>query len=386
VKGGQRVLISGARAPVALAIGRAFDAGGFEVHLVDSVPSLMARWSALGGARLHRVRPPKPNFRSFREDIRGLLAKLEPSLIIPTCEEVFYLSRAAEMDGFADRLFAPPTALLRRFHSKAQFAELANECGLDPPRTWRATSSDDLQCFASRSRELVFKPDFSRFGAETLIRPTAAEVSKLKACSEKAWVVQEFIPGEEVCVWSAARDGQLVAVSGYRPKWHFGGASSYFQRDDDPALIELARKLAAHTEATGQLSLDLIRMADGRLRPIECNPRSVSGVQLFAGDARLASTLVGGEPTLITPQVEACHVGPAFWSAAAGYFVKHRETGQLASDARRSHDVLSAAGGARVTIGALLDFTRFAVNGLIASRSSTQESTADIEWNGEPIG
>jgi hypothetical protein len=66
--------------------------------------------------------------------------------------------------------------------------------------------------------------------------------------------------------------------------------------------------------------------------------------------------------------------------------VKNRETGQLASDARRSHDVLSAAGGARVTIGALLDFTRFAVNGLIASRSSTQESTADIEWNGEPIG
>jgi glutathione synthase/RimK-type ligase-like ATP-grasp enzyme len=380
------VLISGARAPVALGIGAAFRAAGFDVHFVDSVPSLMIRWSAFGPDRVHRVRPPRSEFDGFSQDIQALIARLEPSLVIPTCEEVFYLAQAAALAGFEDRLFAPPPALLRRLHSKSEFAELALACELQPPRTSRAASVDELRSFEAQSRELVFKPEFSRFGAETLVRPPAGQLAKLEASPDRAWVVQEFLDGEEVCVWSAARDGRLLAAAGYRPKWHFGGASSYFLRDQDPALAEICRKLAAATGMTGQLSLDLIRTPDGRLRPIECNPRAVSGVQLFAGDARLARTLIGDEPELLTPRMEASHVGPAFWSAAvAGMFSRGRFSEAL-RDARPSQEVLTRNGGTPVAIGAVVDFARFAMKGLVSSRSSTQESTADIEWNGEAIG
>ncbi|HEV2080211.1 MAG TPA: hypothetical protein VGR19_10010 [Allosphingosinicella sp.] len=382
----ETVLISGARAPVALGIGRAFEAAGFQVDLVDSVSSFMVRWSSLRGNKMHRVRAPRADFQGFREDMRALISELRPGLIIPTCEEVFYLAGAAELDGYQDRLFAPPLSLLRRLHSKAQFAELAVASGLEPPRTWRVTAPDELRSFPESSRDLVFKPEFSRFGAETLVRPAAGKLATLDVSEDKPWVVQEYVDGEEVCVWSAARGGRLIAASGYRPMWHFGGASSYFLRDRDPGLVESCRKLAAATGITGQISLDLMRTSDGTLRPIECNPRAVSGVQLFAGDARLASALIGEEPGLLTPAIAACHVGPAFWSAAAARAVSTRSFSDAGGDARRSQDVLSGNGGTRVALGAVLDFTRFAVKGLISSRSSTQESTADIEWNGEAIG
>ena len=385
MKNGASVLISGARAPVALGIGRAFEAAGFDVHFIDSVPSLMTRWSSFGADRLHCVRPPKSHFEDFRPDIRALINKIDPLLIVPTCEEVFYLSQAAALDGFEDRLFAPPLKILRRLHSKLEFSELARDCGLEPPPTWRATSHDDLRSYRRRSRDLVFKPEFSRFGAEALIRPTGVEVERIHASPDKAWVVQEFIAGEEVCVWSAARNGELLAHAGYLPKWHFGGASSYFLRDNDPALVDLCRKLAAAVGMTGQLSIDCIRTNDGKLRPIECNPRAVSGVQLFAGDACLAQALTGELTGLLTPEAEACHVGPAFWSAVAAGAFKWRGLAKGLRDAARSSDVLTRSGGPRAVVGAVLDFARFAVKGAVASRSSTQESTADIEWNGDPI-
>ncbi|MEO6360476.1 MAG: ATP-grasp domain-containing protein [Sphingomicrobium sp.] len=382
---GASILISGARAPVALGIGRAFEAAGFDVHFVDSVPSLMTRWSGFGRARLHRVPPPKSEFGKFRADFRALVDEIDPLLIVPTCEEVFYLSQAAVLDGFERRLFAPSLPILRRLHSKFEFAELARDCGLEPPLTWRATSADDLQSHRSRSRDLVFKPEFSRFGAETLIRPAGAEVTKLNAGPDKAWVVQEFVEGEEVCVWSAARDGRLLALAGYLPKWRFGGASSYFLRDDDPALVDLCRTLAASVGMTGQMSIDCIRTKGGKLRPIECNPRAVSGANLFGGDARLALALINGPSGLLMPELQACHVGPAFWSAAIARLVRTGGLIEAVRDAKRSSGVLTDNGGPRAAVGGLLDFARFALKGAIASRSSTQESTADIEWNGEPI-
>lgn len=382
---GRKVLISGARAPVALGFGRAFATAGYEVHFVDSVDSFMVRWSCFGAGRLHRVPAPKQEFQSFRNAIDALIGELDPCLIIPTCEEVFYLSQAAELDGFADRLLAPSLGTLRRLHSKAEFAQLAGECGLKPPRTWRANCTDELRAYEERSGELVFKPEFSRFGAQTLIRPASDQVKRLRSSPDKPWVIQEYISGEEVCVWSAARGGKLVAAAGYRPKWIFGGASAYFQKDDDPRLIEVCRKLAAHTHATGQLSLDLIRTSEGDLRPIECNPRAVSGVQLFDGDLRLANALAGQHPELVTPGVGACHIGPAFWSAAVSRSLRRGSLAEAVRDASSSQEVLTRSGGLGVSLGAILDFARFALKGAAASRSSTQESTADIEWNGERI-
>lgn len=374
-------MITGARAPVALSIGRSFAAAGDDVHFVDCVPSLMTRWSAVGRARLHRVSPPRQRFDAFRKDMAELVDRLDPALIFPTCEEVFYLARAAALDGYAARLFAPPLPVLRALHSKADMIGLATEAGLDPPRSWVVASRDELRAFEGRCRELVFKPEFSRFAARTLVRPSLRQTHAIVPTPERRWVVQEYVAGEELSVWSAAKAGTLLAAAAYRPRWQFGGAGSYFSADADPRLAQACAAIARHKAITGQISLDLIRTADGALRPIECNPRSVSGVQLLTRGGALADAVMGRMDERLEAVGGACFVGPAFWSAAASAGLPR----DALRDARAGDNVLARGGDPWVTAGALLDFARFGLRAAVAGRSAGAQSTVDIEWNGEPI-
>ena len=69
---------------------------------------------------------------------------------------------------------------------------------------------------------LVLKPEFSRFAASTLVRPTPRAIARLRPCAEMPWVVQPFIAGEEVCLWSAVHRGAVTALAIYRPRWRHG--------------------------------------------------------------------------------------------------------------------------------------------------------------------
>ncbi|RYG28509.1 MAG: ATP-grasp domain-containing protein, partial [Burkholderiales bacterium] len=116
---GERVLITGARAPAALDIARSFAAAGFEVHMADCVPSRMAKWSRAVKA-VHRYPSPRGDRVGFCDAILKLMEQLNPRLVVPTCEEVFHL---AMMNYAPAQLLAPDWTVLRRLHSKAMFAE-----------------------------------------------------------------------------------------------------------------------------------------------------------------------------------------------------------------------------------------------------------------------
>lgn len=378
------VLITGARAPVALDLARAFANAGREVHLADSIAPWAARF-VRPRRPLHLLPPPRFAFAHFSEALARLVDELKLALIIPTCEEVYYIAAAAERRGFADLVFAPSPAALRQFHSKVAFAQLVGEAGARAPHTQRITSRAELARVEARSSELVFKPEFSRFASHTLVRPTRAALRKITPTPAQPWAVQDFIAGEEICIWSAARAGDLIAFAAYRPRWRLGrSASFYFETDRDPALLAFAAKIAAVTRVTGQLSFDVIRSADGAIAPIECNPRSVSGVHLFDGAPGLAEALLGGRP-LLSPAADARHLTLAMWMLGAPQALTRGAFSAFRADLARSKDVMAANGGAALALGATMDATRFALVGLSRGRSAAGQSTDDIEWNGEPI-
>ncbi len=379
----RRVLITGARAPIALDLARSFAAAGLEPHLADSIQPWSARLQRIARGRLHRLAPPRFDFAGFARDLAALIDWLDPVLIVPTCEEVFYVAAAAEKLGLAARVLAPPLATLRQLHSKVDFVALARRCGLATPETARITSPAELQPFRTQARSLVFKPEFSRFASHTLIRPEPARLDRLVPSAAEPWAVQDHIAGEEFCLWSAARNGVLVGFAAYRPRWRLGRSSSfYFEAVADPSLIEPARVIAAATGATGQLSFDVIRRPDGVAVPIECNPRGISGLHLFDGAADLATALLG-ESGFVMPDATARHLGPAMWLLGAPQAVLQGRWAEFRRDLARSRDVLSQPGAA---LGAFLDAGRFALVGLSRGRSASGQTTDDIEWNGEPIG
>lgn len=379
------ILITGARAPIALDLARSFSAAGQDVQLADSVAPWSARLSRQARGRLHRFAPPRFAFAQFADDLARLVERFQPRWIIPTCEEVFYVARAGEMRGFADRVFAPNPAMLRTLHSKVDFATFARACGVAAPNTARATTKADLAAFSKRTSHIVVKPEFSRFASHAKVKPGAHELDAITPSPSEPWAVQDFVEGEEICIWSAAIAGEIVAYAAYKPLWRLGrSASFYFETDNDPALLAMTRAIAKSANSHGQLSFDVIRDKSGAVHPIECNPRGISGIHLFDSDPRLARALLGEAP-LQTPHADARHLGPAMWIFGAPSALMQGRLEPFRRDLARSRDVLCAPGEAWLGVGALLDAGRFTLIGLSRGRSASGQSTDDIEWNGEAI-
>ena len=372
------VLVTGARAPVALEVARSFAALGWQVHLADSVPATAAHWSRLG-APVHRLPPPRTQFARFRDALAALAIRTGANLIVPTCEEVFYVA-AAEPDV---PVFAPPLATLRDLHSKARFIDLARQAGLVVPETQLVTDPGTLTKL--NGDRIVLKPEFSRFAAATLVRPSDRQIARLRPSPKHAWVAQDFMPGEELCLWAAVREGQLTAHALYRPLLRHRRSAAYaFEAVDWPPALEIATRIAAATRITGHLAFDLIRTAGGRAVPIECNPRAVSGVHLFAGDTLARAIL--GKPQPSPPPGTRRHLAPAMALMGLPSALARGELRTFARTWRSGADAIGRPGDRWPALGAVVDAARFAALGLTRRRSPTRQTTADIEWNGEPIG
>lgn len=369
------VLITGARAPVSRDLALAFTRAGWRAVLADSLYSYAA---ALSGNRFEHIASPRFDFTRFKDDIAALVYHYEPALILPTCEEVYWLAVAAEGTEWGQRLFAPSFAVLKRLHSKIEFAHVAAEAGLPVPQTWRVSSREELMEFAPRCAELVFKPEFSRFACRVAVRPQTLDT--IAPSPQTPWAVQAFVEGDERCLWSAAIDGELVGFAAYKPKWRKGhSAGFYFQAEGDPAYAEVARRVARALHITGQLSFDVIRRADGTILPIECNPRATSGIHLYDAAPALAEAL-NGSGGFAAPSEAARHLGPAMWIYGAPKALASGRWKDFRRDFAVSRDVLSKGWA-----GMLLDIAQFVLGGVWHGQSASAFTTRDMEWNSEAI-
>lgn len=380
----ERVLITGARAPAALDLARSLSAAGSETHMADCVPARIARRSKMPHA-IHRHASPVHQPARFARDLKGLIDTIDPVAVIPACEEVFHVSVLAEVQGWAERLIAPPPDTLAELHHKGRFAALCRRLGLPVPDTAVVTDPAELMRRADRE-DVVVKPVWSRFGARTLIAPDAAALSRITPSTDTPWVVQTRVRGDEVSFYAMAHQGRLTAFSAYRSDWRVrGGAAYVFQPLTGPLADQLramAQTLAAHA-VTGQIACDAIIDANGAPRLIECNPRATSGVHLFNRSPAFGLALLG------RATAEAA-VAPVRNSLAMDSFGLARalRQGRLTAwrDQRRtSRDILTAPGDTGPRWGALADTAAFGLRALTSSRSLAETMTADIEWNGQPL-
>lgn len=379
------VLITGARAPVAVDLARAFAAAGHRPFLADSVKPWAAGWSRAGRGRIVRLPPARYDFAAYAAALAAWVEQHRPALVVPTCEEVFYVAAAAARMGFADQVFAPPLPVLRTLHSKYLFPALARSLGIKAPETWRITSRARLADVGIAADALVLKPEYSRFGSHTLIRPDGRTLERCDASPDVPWVAQRFLKGEEICLWTAARDGRIVASAAYRPLWRHGQAAAYaFERIDSPAAVAVAARVAAATRLSGHLSFDIILTPGGEAIPIECNPRAVSGLHLLDASPDLARAILGEGPP-VQPAADLRYLAPAMLLLGPGAAAGGGRWRALLEDWRRGQDALGRPGDRMPMLGALIDAARFALVGLTRRRSAAGQTTDDIEWNGEPI-
>ncbi|CAN7765422.1 hypothetical protein [Mesorhizobium sp. LjNodule214] len=300
------ILVTGARAPVALHLARLLHGAGRRVILADT-PAHPIAAASTACARYRCLPPPRFEPAAYAEAVEALVRAEGVELVIPTCEEVFYLALTWRERAIPARLFAPGIDRLAQVHDKHAFIRLAESLGLAVPETTLLQSTADLEAVRGRSRELVFKPVWSRFASQVLLCPSPGALAAVGPSPSAPWVAQRFVPGDEISTYAVARDGALKAFSLYRSLYRAGkGAGIYFEPVEDQAARHLVERIVSATGWSGQISFDLMREADGRVLPLECNPRAVSGLHFFCDPTRFADAVLGDgaevKPDVAAPQ------------------------------------------------------------------------------------
>ncbi len=379
------VLILGGRAPVALDHARRFHHQGWQVHVADSVPCRLSGWSRAVRA-MHRIAPPRYAPDRFAADLRGLIDSNAIDLVVPTCEEVFYLSRHRARLPLSVRVLADDFELLRRLHSKWHFLEAASGCGAKVPDSMLVHSIEEARTWAA-GQPLVLKPEFSRFGVHVRLYPKGLPPDAPALEVAGAWVAQRHCAGLEYCSYSVADRGRVLAHALYQPRHRIGGSSSFhFQPAQLPRVRQFVERFAAKTGFTGQFSFDWIVGKDGEPSVLECNPRATSGVHLFAPCDAVPAALDGSASSCIEPgDVAPAMIASVMLSAGLFDAMRYGRAADWWRDYRAARDVICAPGDCWPLAGGLFDLASFARMAFKQRCNLREAATRDIEWNGESL-
>lgn len=386
----RNILITGGRAPVALELARLFKAAGHRVYAAESAAYHLCRVSSAVEASI-RVPSPRHQPRAYIRRLSELAAELKIDLLVPTCEEIFYI--AAGLDQFTGcRVLSAERSVLAGLHHKGEFIAMARSFGLTVPDTELINSAGEWQRAVERAaangEQRVYKPAYSRFASQVIL-PGMKALPPAGISAAAPWVSQEYIQGKALCTYSIVHEGTVAAHAAYDSRYRTGrsGASVYFQPLEHPAAQEWVRRFAGASGFSGQISFDFIEAVNGTLYPIECNPRATSGIHLFAPqdgltDALLNPGLLVQSGTIIVPRSSRtamlaipmlnCGLKPG-----PGGLRSWRQAWRGATDVVfRKDDLRPVLEQLRVVYSAFRTAKRHRI-------SLTEALTEDIEWNGE---
>jgi hypothetical protein len=376
------LLVTGARAPVALHLARLLHGAGHRVVLADTFASPIA--SASVACSVYRQLPP-PRFapQAYAAAVETVLREERVDLVIPTCEEVFYLGRIWRDRAMPAALFAPPMELLARVHDKYAFIRLAQDFGLAVPETILLKNRDDLEAVRGRSRELVFKPVWSRFASHVLLRPESGKLNAIRPTAAAPWVAQRFVDGDEISAYAVARDGDVKALSLYGSRYRAGkGAGICLEPVRDRGAREFIEAFVARTRWSGQISFDLMRGHEGPVLPLECNPRATSGLHFFRHPQTFAAAVLGAGDRA-RPDVQALQtVRLALWIYGFPAALRKGQLGHFRQMLAQAGELLDWPGDPGPRKRAWRAFAEVAGIALRQRITLQAASTRDIEWNG----
>lgn len=278
-----KVLLTGGRAPATLELARLFAQAGMEVQIADSFPHALSRRSKYV-SKFHVLPRPKQEPDRFIHSLAQVILQEEIGFLVPTCEEIFMIAaRRNQLPGECI-VYAERADRLLRLHHKHDFIQWAAQIGLSIPETHRVSSPQEWAAQIARlpsGTRYIAKPVYTRFASEILLLPEQAHAG-IEIHESKPWVIQRFIDGEQICTYSIAYAGRLLAHTAYRSDYRVGnGATIAFAHIEEKTIEAWVRQFVERAQLSGQFAFDFIRDSSGAVYPIECNPRLTSGIHLF---------------------------------------------------------------------------------------------------------
>ena len=377
-----RILVTTSRMPFALGLIRRLAEGGHTVYASDSYE--VAPGSHSRFVEEHFVTAaPRADPERFAAQVRDFASEREVDLVVPTWEDVFYLSvHRGDMP-----LYAAPFSSLARLHDKASFDRLCRELGVRAPETAVARSQPELKEATERWPRYFARAVYSRGGVSLLTNtgPLAGHVriEDTQPSERSPWLVQEFVDGPMVCTYSTLHDGRATAHCTYRaPRQWEHSTGIQFESVEPAESLEVVEKVGGALGYTGQISFDFVQSPDG-LVIIECNPRTTDGVLLMTSD-QLAGGITEPDRELVaTGPGEVVQIDFAVFAAMFADGVREmpgsiRDLVHVRGSDRGWHDALPT----------LYSFLAFAHHERLNVRERKQlfvAMSADVCWDGDPI-
>lgn len=381
------LLLSGARAPVTLALARAFDRAGHRVSVADSFTPHLCQTSKAVRASLE-LPAPRWHPDAFFARLEHAIVSERLDWVIPTCEEVFHIARGAEHSPLRAHFFVDRLETLGTLHHKGSFMALCQALNLNAPETHTLETEAELDAFRSRaSGKWMFKPAFSRFATQTQQWSAPEEAFPVLDAWSLPWVAQRFLEGREFCTYSVVRAGRVRAHVAYRLLYRAGrGAGVYLESIRHRAALEFVERLAAQLEFNGQIAFDFIENPAG-LWPLECNPRAVSGAALLCGPETAQDGLARAwldEPAWQDPSLLEAPAGirATFALPTVLYGLRQAPLLRLLSDLLRARDLVWDARDPSPFFRQLSCLWAMQRRGRQLGISALEASTWDIAWNG----
>jgi len=293
-KDSKNILITGAKMTKALQLARSFHAAGHRVFLVET----HKYW--LSGHRFSRavtgfytVPVPEKDLEGYCQALLEIVKKEKIDAFIPVSSPIssYYSSLAKPvLSPHCEVIHFDPeiTAML---DNKYTFCQKAKEIGLSAPKVFLITDPQQIIDFdfaADGSRYIiksikydsVTRLDLRKFPFEGM----AEYVQKLPISEDRPWVMQEFVKGQEFCTHSTVRKGKI--------RLHCCSESSAFQVNyqqvENQEIYRWIENFVKELDLTGQISFDFIQAANGKVYPIECNPRTHTAITMFYNHPGLA--------------------------------------------------------------------------------------------------
>ena len=378
-----RFLITGARSPAALEMVRNLGCRGHQIHLTDSLKYPIARCSKFVSS-YHQIASPIKSIESYKNSINQILISNKIDYLLPTCEEVFYISKIKEQLVLSTDILCSDIHLLRMMHSKIKILDLAADCEILIPTTFLVSEQNSASQL--HYTDFVLKKEFSRFGNDVVVSPSNKQVKRAAEynCAKKGdnrYLLQQKITGTEICCYAIAVHGIVNLCACYLPKYRISqSASIYFKSIEDQKILNFVKNIVSKTNFHGQISFDFIRNELGDFL-IECNPRATSGVHLCK-HFDLAAMFSSAQPKSgVLQKGLASQIKYAMLFFILPKYLFSRNE-RIVKDYLETEDAIRTINDPIAFIKILQSFFELIIIAANNRQSLRSASTKDIEWDG----
>lgn len=300
----RKILLTGGRSYVTLDLARQLKASGCEIYVAETRHMHVCRYSN-AVTRSFTIPSPRFNGTEFIEALSKIIIDNDIDLLIPTCEETFYISQALNSFPPSCRVFVEPFKKLEPLHSKWKFIQTLKGYGFAAPETYLVHTKEELERIPF-TKPYILKACYCRASQLIPIVHPPTPPPALPLEPHNPWVAQEMLYGSKFCSYSIAHNGKLTATSVYPVEYSIGGNSCLtFKPVHHQGIIDWISKLVEKLDFTGQIGFDFIQTLDGTLYAIECNPRATSGIHLFKQNGDIADAFFNTGREMIVPVDES---------------------------------------------------------------------------------